>query len=242
MIKALIFDFGGTLDTDGVHWSEKFKEVIMYYVKSMTTDDINKAYLYSENLIVDFVKQNDSFKTTLNRQIALQIKYFIENNLLDENKSNKLILDISNYCYSDVLNKIKMVNHILQKLILDYKLAIVSNFYGNLETVLKELSIHHFFNSIVDSSIVNIRKPNPLIFKIAIDSLSLYPNECIVIGDSYERDIIPAKQLGCKTIWLKGKSWCYPTEISSADFIIKSLSELPGLISQKIFENLLNKN
>jgi len=242
MIKALIFDFGGTLDTDGVHWSEKFKEVILYYVKSVTPEHINKAYLYSENLLVDLVKQNDSLKTTLNRQIALQMQYFIENNILNEKESDKLIMNISNNCYTDVLNNVKIINDILKKLKRDFKLAIVSNFYGNLKSVLKELSIHHLFNSIIDSTVVNVRKPNPEIFKIAVNSLELNSNECIIIGDSYDRDIIPAKLIGCKTIWLKGRSWNEPKEISSADFIIKSLSELRGALKQMVLENLVNKN
>ena len=32
-------------------------------------------------------------------------------------------------------------------------------------------------------------------------------DECVVIGDSYTKDILPAQSIGCATIWLKGKGW-----------------------------------
>jgi putative hydrolase of the HAD superfamily len=242
MIKAVIFDFGGTLDTDGVHWSAKFWEVYQSIVKSVTLEHFNKAYIYSENLVAHLVNQNDSLLKTLNKQVALQIQYLIETNLLNEKESEKLILNISHCCYSDVLNNVKKTIGILEKLEDDFQLALVSNFYGNLETVLKELSIYHFFSSIIDSTVVNVRKPDPAIFKIAIKALGLDANECVVIGDSYDRDIMPAKQLGCKTIWLKGKSWREPEETSSADYIIKSFTELPFAIKKMVLRNIENKN
>jgi putative hydrolase of the HAD superfamily len=242
MIKALIFDFGGTLDTDGIHWSAKFWEAYQSYVKSLSLKSFNKAYVYSENLMSFSIKQNDTFLKTLIKQVTLQIQYLKETDLIDERVSAKLIIDVCDYCYKDVLDNIKKVIEVLEKLKDDFRLALVSNFYGNIETVLKELSIHNFFRSVIDSAIVNVRKPDPAIFNIAVEALGLQPFECVVIGDSYDRDIVPAKQLGCKTIWLKGKSWFEPSETSSADHVIKSLTELPRLLKIVVLKDVENKN
>lgn len=242
MIKGLIFDFGGTLDTDGIHWSVKFWEAYQSYVKSLSLKSFNKAYVYSENLMPFSIKQNDTFLNTLIKQVTLQIQYLKETDLLDEPTSSKLIMDICNYCYKDVLNNINKVIQVLENLKDDFQLALVSNFYGNIETVLTELKIHNFFRSVIDSAIVNVRKPDPAIFNIAIEALELKPSECVVIGDSYDRDIIPAKRLGCKTIWLEGKSWFEPGETSCADYVIKSLTELPRLLKILVLKNVANKN
>jgi len=55
--------------------------------------------------------------------------------------------------------------------------------------------------------------------------------ESAVVGDSYERDIVPGKQLGCTTIWLKGKSWTsHPTETPAADHIINAFEQLRPIL------------
>jgi putative hydrolase of the HAD superfamily len=56
--------------------------------------------------------------------------------------------------------------------------------------------------------------------------LDVKPVETAVAGDSYGNDIVPAKELGCSTIWLKGKGWNEPENTGSADFIITSLIQI----------------
>lgn len=230
-IKALIFDFGGTLDTDGTHWSEVFREAYQRFVINVTKDSFNNAYVYAEDLMKNSVVKSDTFLTTLNKQISFQFEYLLKNKLMNESNIEKMKNDLTEYCYSQVTETIPSVKSILKSLHQNYQLALVSNFYGNINTVLNELSIHQYFNSIVDSFDVNVRKPDPKIFQIAIDELGIMPYESVVIGDSYDRDIVPAKILGCKTIWLKGKSWTDAKDISSADKIISSISGLKNVIN-----------
>lgn len=111
-------------------------------------------------------------------------------------------------------------------------MGLVSNYYGNVEAVLKELSLKKYFTSIVDSTVIGIRKPDAQIFKIALNELGVKPAEAIVIGDSYSNDIAPAKLLGCDTIWINNKGWKNPDETGSADKIIKSIKELPAIIKE----------
>jgi putative hydrolase of the HAD superfamily len=107
----------------------------------------------------------------------------------------------------------------------------VSNYYGNLKTICQELNIDEYFDAIVESSKVKIYKPDPRIFEIALQKLEIEPKEAAVVGDSYDRDIIPAKRIGCATIWLKGKSWKEQNESTAADFIITSIEELDKFLS-----------
>ena len=99
-------------------------------------------------------------------------------------------------------------------------------------TVLKEFALEKYFITIVESSIVGIRKPDPALFAIGVEALSLPPTDVVVIGDSYRKDIVPAHTLGCHTVWIKGIGWEeeIPQPNAQPDAIIKSLEELTPLL------------
>ena len=82
----------------------------------------------------------------------------------------------------------------------------------------------------MDSAVGGLRKPDPAIFALALERLGIAAAEAYVVGDSYERDIVPGKVLGCTTIWLKGRSWNTPAQTSSADFTITSLEAMKAIV------------
>ena len=74
---------------------------------------------------------------------------------------------------------------------------------------------------------VGVCKPNPRIFMLGVEALGLSPEQVAVVGDSMEKDILPARQAGCRTIWLRGEQWTdAPVDESLPDQIIKDLREL----------------
>lgn len=235
MNKAILFDFGGTLDTNGIHWSEKFRIAYNKANLKIKLEDFNEAYVKAEPQMYVEVKRNDDFFTTIKKQAYLQLNYLEKNKnysfLGTAVESSKKVAQI---CYKDVLKVINEVKEVLRDLKQDFKLGVVSNFYGNLEAALKSLDIAGFFDILTDSTLVDIRKPDPGIFKIAINNLKVSPENTIVVGDSYERDIKPAKMLNCGTIWLDVSSWTKPGETKSADFIVKDIVEIKGII-HKLF-------
>jgi putative hydrolase of the HAD superfamily len=106
-------------------------------------------------------------------------------------------------------------------------MVLVSNFYGNIATVLREFSLDGIFQQIVESAVVGIRKPDPRIFTLGVEALDLAPSDVVVVGDSIDKDIIPARQAGCHTVWFKGEGWTSdPVDESAADRIITNLTEL----------------
>ena len=106
-------------------------------------------------------------------------------------------------------------------------MVLVSNFYGNIRTVLKEFGLDGFFKSIVESAEVGIRKPDPRIYEIGVRELGFEPAEVVVVGDSFQKDMIPAKQIGCCAVWLKGKAWKQETvDETKVNHVIYSLNEL----------------
>lgn len=236
MKKALLFDFGGTLDTDGIHWSEKFFEAYNHLKIPVSKDNFREAFVYSERTIADIIKPNFGLKQTLKAQLIYQLEYLQNENLLPESFSSR-INELNEYCYNAIIENVMITEEILNQLSTEYLLALVSNFYGNIETVLEELSIKKYFISIVDSAIVGIRKPNPRIFEIALNELGVNPKDAVMIGDSYTNDIVPANSIGCKTIWINNKGWDKQIEYNKADFIIKSFKELTEILKTNIKSN-----
>ncbi len=226
MIKALLFDYGGTLDTNGIHWSEKFWEVFQRNNIIFPKEEHNKAFVYAEPLTPQYIKPDDKLFNTLKIQIYYIIKYLNENKVHQFDNLEKTAIYLAYECVDDVLKNVETTKKILSKLKDNYKLGVVSNYYGNLESVLESLELKNFFDTIIDSSKVEVKKPDPKIFQIALERLKVNPDETIVIGDSYERDIKTSKSIGCRTIWFDGKSWSKPDDLSFADYIINSFDDI----------------
>ena len=225
-IKAILFDFGGTIDTDGVHWFEKFWELYQANEAAITRDEFREAYLYAEPYMPEKVEQSFGLLDTLNAQVELQVEYLVKADLISKSESDFLTDEITQQACSSVQRVVESNIRILEKLYGKYKLGLVSNYYGNIKNVLIDLSIDKYFSTIIDSSVVGIKKPDKKIFALALDKLKTKGDECIVVGDSYDRDIIPAKQNGCKTVLLLKRSWYKPEDTSQADYIIDSFAEL----------------
>lgn len=226
MIKAILFDYGGTLDTNGIHWSEKFWEVFQGNNIIFPKEEHNKAFVYAEPFTPKYIKFNDKLFETLKVQIYFILKYLNDNKIYLFDDLDNASIYLANECIKDVLKNVETTKTVLSKLKNNFKLGVVSNYYGNLESVLESLELRNFFDVIIDSSKVNVKKPDPKIFQIALERLKVNSDETIVIGDSYERDIKPAKLIGCKTIWFDGKSWSKPDDLSFADYIINSFEEI----------------
>ena len=106
-------------------------------------------------------------------------------------------------------------------------MVLVSNFYGNIATVLREFGLDGIFQTIVESAVVGVRKPDPQIFTLGVEALGLRPEEVVVVGDSVDKDIIPAHNAGCQTVWFKGEGWTDdPVDESVPNQIITSLKDL----------------
>lgn len=103
----------------------------------------------------------------------------------------------------------------------------MSNFYGNLPTVVEEMGLGSYFQTVVESAAEGIRKPDPRLFEIALDRLGLQPQETMVVGDSLKNDILPAHSLGCASAWLQGEGWNNDQHEPPAEtHVITSLDQL----------------
>ncbi len=233
-VKAILLDYGGTIDTNGVHWSEVIYDGYKSSGASVPKEDFRKAYVYAEQYMEKnptLVKPEDIFKETLQKKIKLQSDYFIQEKT--SYNISQQVESIAEYCYQVAKKITGEAAKTLAILSKKYPLVLVSNFYGNLQSVIKDFDIYQYFTTVIESSIVGVRKPDPEIFRLALQELAIPASEAMIVGDSYKNDMIPARQLGCTAVWLKGIGWEQESENSSTidvKYSIKSFNDLTELI------------
>jgi len=198
MIKGILFDYGGTIDTNGRHWANVLWEAYKKNKVSTDKEQFMEAYAFGEKALAIYpiIRPDHRFSDVLLLKLQQQFQYL---KLSDEEyKIPLLVAD----CMQVVQSSLKHAHQTLEHLANTYPLVMVSNFYGNIQTVLTEFGINAYFSSIVESAVVGVRKPDPAIYELGVKALGFLAHECVVIGDSYRKDIVPAKQVGCKTIWI----------------------------------------
>jgi FMN phosphatase YigB (HAD superfamily) len=104
----------------------------------------------------------------------------------------------------------------------------VSNFYGNLAAVCDDVGVRPFFGVIVDSVWAGCTKPDPLIFRRAVDGLRVAPAEATFVGDSLSRDMAGARADGMPHIWLAGEAG--GAACCGGDRVIHTLEDLEGVL------------
>jgi putative hydrolase of the HAD superfamily len=61
-------------------------------------------------------------------------------------------------------------------------------------------NIYHYFEKVITSESVGVKKPNPKVFNYALQMVKATPHECMMIGDNLEADIQGAINCGIKAI------------------------------------------
>jgi putative hydrolase of the HAD superfamily len=226
-ILAIMFDFGGTLDSDGVHWSEQFYNVYRDLGCAVSRDRFDRAFLEADRIIASsYDVRGHSMHQLLDLQVSLQFENL---RFEDEGRKRKIV----DGCYQSVKKTLDRNRAILSRLHEGYRLGVISNFNGNLDVVCREFQIDSLLDIIVDSGNLDVSKPDLRIFELALKRLKLGPSDCCYVGDSFERDIVPAKKAGLSTIWLRGPNGRTCPDPSKADYIISSLPEIEHILLEK---------
>lgn len=78
------------------------------------------------------------------------------------------------------------------------RVAVVSNSEGQLEPLLVELGVRGALDLVVDSGIVGVEKPDPRIFRIALERCGVPPERALHLGDVYATDVLGARAAGVR--------------------------------------------
>ncbi|MGN1264568.1 MAG: HAD family hydrolase [Muribaculaceae bacterium] len=229
MIKGIIFDYGGTIDSRGVHWSEVIWDGYQASAVPVSKEEFRQSYVMAERELakVRHILPHHNFYDLLLIKMRIELGDLVAREVLPADFAlEENAVAIARYCYDAARGSIEEARPTLEALYARYPMVLVSNFYGNVESVLSDFDVRKYFKTIVESAVVGVRKPDPKIFALGVEALGLNADEVLVIGDSYKKDIVPAESLGCKVLWLKGKGWTAEEDAQMHPCIISRLSEV----------------
>ena len=229
-IKGVIFDYGGTIDSRGVHWSEVIWDAYRDADVPVTKEQFRECYVFAERELakVRHILPHHNFYDLLLIKMRIEIAYLVDNKMLPADYPvEEKALHTALYCYNRAKESIAEARSTLDFIHERLPMVLVSNFYGNIHQVLNEFDLDGLFDSIIESAVVGVRKPDPAIFTLGVNALGMAAEDTVVVGDSYTKDIVPAHAAGCHTVWFKGEAWTEEIfDESIPDRIITDLSDL----------------
>lgn len=232
-VKGIIFDYGGTLDTAGEHWSEVIWEAYRQSAVIVDKAEFREAYVNAERELARerHILPAHDFNDLLQIKMKIELEFLAEKGLFPPALVDDRAKMIADICYRQAKETVASTIPVLESLSEKYPMVLVSNFYGNIETVLEDFGIRKYFKAIIESAVMGVRKPDPRIFEHGVKALGVLPGETLVIGDSYRKDILPAESIGCQVLWLKGKGWTEEEDAQLHPNIISSLGEVLNVMA-----------
>ncbi|MFX0555342.1 YjjG family noncanonical pyrimidine nucleotidase [Maribacter sp. CXY002] len=198
-ITDVFFDLDHTLWDFEKNSALTFQKIFDLHNVQISLDSFLEVYipanlafwkLYREEKITKSALRYQRLKTVFDT-LGYQLSYETINNL-----SDAYITYLSSY--NHLFPEAKAILAYLKP---KYKLHIITNGFQEIqEKKLKNSGIHHYFEHIVDSEMAGVKKPNPIIFEMALQKANTLPSKSLMVGDSLEADILGAKSLGFNTI------------------------------------------
>lgn len=218
MIKAVIFDLDGTL----LNRDASVRKFI-----DDQYERLNKwlGYITKEKYSARFIELDDRGYVWKDKVYKQLIAEFNINNITWENLLQDYVEEFKYNCVP-FPNLISTLGIFKSK---SMRLAMITNGLGQFQMDnIRALGIENYFDTILISETEGIKKPNPEIFKRALEQLNVSPKESVYIGDHLENDVKAAQKVGMKGIWKKD---IHDTNVE-ADFIVDNLNEIPLVIDE----------
>ena len=222
-ISAVLFDFGGTLDADGLAWKERVYRLFRDEGVAVGRERFDPLFHAADDALVGTIPPTTSFDATVARLVAAVAEAL---GLADRGVAAR----VARRFVDDALGHLGDNAPLLARLARRARLGIVSNFYGNLARVCEDARIRPLFSVLVDSAQVGCAKPEPRIFLHALEALGLGPADATFVGDSLPRDMAGARAVGMRHIWLVSEAAPAQDPCCRGDRVIHSLKDLEGLL------------
>ena len=196
-IKALLFDFGGTLDSNGRHWLQRVRPLYARVGIPVENEAFDRAFYDADD---NLAKRHALDGLDLEEVVHLQVLDVLSHLGADRKLAPRVVRPF----VDDARAHLRRNARWLRGLRSGFRLGVVSNFYGNMRSMLKRESLLPLFDVVADSGEVGAMKPDPKIFRAALEPLGLQPAQALMVGDSISRDMRGAEALGMPHAWLAG--------------------------------------
>jgi putative hydrolase of the HAD superfamily len=226
MIRAILFDMGGTLDGDGLHWLDRFLALYKTFGVELPRDSLRDAFDEAERRsALDQTIASSNFAQMIELHVQWQLAHL---GLKDPDLEEHLVEGFITPVRKAAVDNARLLATLVER---GFELGVVSNGCGNVEMLCTDFGYTPYLSIIVDSRRVGLFKPDPAIFLCAAEKLGGDPGTMMMVGDSFERDVRPAKTAGMKTAWIEGTPARECPDPSLVDLHLRRLADLPAALS-----------
>lgn len=246
MIKAVLFDVGGTLLT--IENNEKLRTAFAERLSRRLEDYgifLNTPYEKLGKMLHENAEAYKHFSEETKREwpmLQIWSEYYLKDFDVPEEKLAPIVEELSFlYDYERVkLIRRPNLNECLDSLaLMGIRLGVISNVISTTFTphILKEYGIDHYMECVLLSSETGVRKPDAAIFNIALTKLGLKAEEMCYVGDTISRDVLGSRNAGLGLcIQIKNPAIAHRdalfqgADAPKPDYLIDDLSEIAGII------------
>ena len=205
MIRAILFDAAGTLfyltKTVGDHYAYVGREVGL----DLDAQQLDRAFHTAWQQMphrpaIDGPRENDDKGWW--RNLVGRVFDQVAPSLSKLDRDNFFEVAYEHFAEAGVWELYAEVPEVLEQLRSRFQLAVISNFDGRLRLILQNLGISKYFDHVFISSELGADKPDPEIFRRALEIIHLDANEVLEVGDDPERDWKAAKEAGLSVFQL----------------------------------------
>jgi putative hydrolase of the HAD superfamily len=227
MMKAILFDMGGTLDGDGRHWLDRFVELYRASGMTLPRDTLRAAFDAAEAAAA-----TDDIEEMAHCGIDAMVSRHVQRQLRHLGVDDAGLAARMAGAFVDAVRAVTAVNRSLLADLADrgFLLGVVSNGCGNVDHLCQEFGYSPYLSVVVDSRCAGVSKPDPRIFERAVSQLAVRAAEALAVGDSFDRDIVPARRAGLRTAWLQPDADRAAPDPSLVDFRLTRLADLPACL------------
>lgn len=193
MIKAVIFDFDGTLSNRKKNAYETYDAYFREYFKDLS--EIEYEALLQDMMFYDA----DGTVNMELRMIPFLHKY-------GKDLPEDFVKVFSDFYINNMFKRTPLKDEtleVIQELRKTYKIAILSN--GDpfsQHHKIQHVQIEKYFDEVMVSGDIGIHKPDPKIFDLMAQRLGVRNEECLMVGDVFSTDILGATRAGMTTVWM----------------------------------------
>lgn len=199
IVKDVFFDLDHTLWDFERNSALTFERILSENHIAIDLPDFLEVYVPSNLAFWKLYREGRITKENLRYQrlktVFDQLKYPVSDAVIHK-LSEEYIARLSFYNHL-FPNAVAILNYLRPK----YRLHIITNGFEDVQhRKLKNSKIHSYFSQVIDSEMAGVKKPDPLIFELALKMAKTKPEISLMIGDSIEADILGAKAVGFHTL------------------------------------------
>ena len=232
ILQTVLFDMGGTLDGDGLHWLDHFETLYARAGIVLPRDTRRAAFDDAERRAAgdDEMSRAPLFEM-IDRHAAWQFEYLEKTGVPPLGAFRaRMVADFVATVRDAARANVAMLAGLKAR---GLELGVVSNGCGNVDVLCEDLGYTPFLSIVVDSRRVGLFKPDPAIYAYAASTLGRAPSAIMMVGDSFERDVRPAKAIGMTTAWLRGAAVAACPDPSVVDITLHALADLPRALEAR---------